>query len=90
MSSVPDGSYRIIYCLGNDWDSQTRCFTRNLEFSSFADHCIFLTTVTRDRLIATTHFMEFRLTLHTVVGGEARTVGIGQEEFLRYEIGELR
>jgi ribosomal protein L37AE/L43A len=80
LQGIPDGVYQVLFVLGEDWDSKTRTFTTNASFSRFDRSLNFVTT----RQTNSTRYTIFKLTLHSVVGGDATTSPINEQEFTDY------
>lgn len=80
LKHVPDGTYQILFVLGQDWDARTRSFTGSKYFAKFDRSLKFMTIQRSDR----TEYTIFQLTLNPVVGGNTTTSRVGQQEFSRY------
>jgi len=77
---VSDGTYKVLFVLGEDWDSKTRSFTKSKSFSEFDKSLNFTTTQRGNRI----QYRAFTITLNPVVGGNATTSGFSETEFDRY------
>ena len=84
LSGVPDGTYKLIFAMGRDWDSRAQTFQQNPSFSMFEDDFAFTTTTERkaDGIYQST--CRFSVTLHPVVGGKARTETITHDYFSQF------
>jgi hypothetical protein len=80
LKKVPDGTYQVLFVLGEDWDSKTRSFTGSKSFAKFDRSLSFTTTQSANRI----QYRVFELTLNPVVGGDATTSRVGEQEFTRY------
>ncbi|GII77325.1 hypothetical protein Sru01_23070 [Sphaerisporangium rufum] len=79
IGGVPDGTYRIYFTGGADWDGKARAFTRDCGFQRFEEPVKF-TTVRTGNLI---RFSTWTLTLQPVAGGNARTAEVDPDGFPR-------
>ena len=86
--AVPDGSYRVIFALGDQLYAGTERFEKPRGFSKFDRPFTFTTATTaRDSEDATyyrTHYTTLEVTLTPVVGGNITTSSISQKEFEHY------
>jgi hypothetical protein len=73
LTGIPDGTYKLFFTLGEDWDSLEAIFTRRRDLSRFDDPFPFTTT-------ATTYTI-WSVTLHPVTGGTADTEPVPEDEF---------
>ena len=80
LKQVPDGTYQVLFVLGEDWDAKTQSLTGSKHFSKFDRSLNFTTTQLSDRI----EYTVFQLTLHPVVGGNATTSSVDEREFTRY------
>jgi hypothetical protein len=69
--NIPAGQYRLMYCSGSDWDLDGDIFR---ELRSCAEFDRLLVFEAAGRAVYT-------VTLHTVVGGNARTTQLSKEAF---------
>jgi predicted nucleic acid-binding Zn ribbon protein len=79
IKHVADGTYRLYFALGRNWDRRLADFSQSVSRSRF-QHLIHYRTV---RTGITTQFSEFHVTLYTVVGGNAPTTAVARESFPR-------
>lgn len=73
IRGIPDGTYRLFFTIGNDWDAKLDRFTRMCEFKRFDDEFVFESagyTIT-----------SWSVTLHPVVGGGAASSEVDPDEF---------
>lgn len=84
LEQIPDGNYHVLFTSGDDWNSQLRSFTRKKSFARFDRFLNFNTTQRTDSSHVNTEYVAFELTLHPVIGGDATTSGISEQEFLKY------
>jgi hypothetical protein len=80
VNQIPDGTYRVIFALGKNWNPKTQSFTQSKSFAKFDKPLNFTTMQLSDRI----QYRVFRITLHPVAGGKARTSGVNEQEFKRY------
>lgn len=76
MQNIGDGSYRLIFAQGTDWDSDTKTFTRDRSYSSFDDSFEFETSDTQ--------YTTYSITLNAVEGGTAETSNVNEDQFDAY------
>jgi hypothetical protein len=84
LDHISDGSYQVLFASGEDWDSLANSFTRSKTFARFDRSLDFTSTQRTDETHYYTEYATFELTLHPVVGGNAKTSGLSEEEFNRY------
>ncbi|GAA3426178.1 hypothetical protein GCM10018953_33610 [Streptosporangium nondiastaticum] len=77
VRGVRDGSYKVYYTLGDDWDSRARTFTRSCAFERFEKALRFRTTYTATQI----SWKNWTLTLNPVVGGNARSRRVKPGDF---------
>ncbi|WP_143590452.1 hypothetical protein [Thermoactinospora rubra] len=77
VRGVRDGSYRVYFTHGVDWDGRLRAFTRQCSFERFDDKVKFKTTYTATRIL----WHDWRITLHAITGGNARTSDVDPGDF---------
>lgn len=80
QEQIPDGTYKVLFVLGKGWNSQTQSFSKGKSFAKFDKPLNYMTT----QLGNGVQYKVFKITLHPVVGGKARTSGINEQEFSRY------
>jgi hypothetical protein len=80
QEQIPDGTYKVLFVLGNGWNAQTQAFTKNKSFAKF-DKLLNFTTM---QVSGGIQYKVFKITLHPVTGGKARTSGVSQREFESY------
>jgi hypothetical protein len=80
QEQIPDGTYKVLFVLGKGWNAQTQSFTKNKSFSKFDKLLNFTTT----QMIGGIQYRVFKITLHPVPSGKARTSGVSQKEFNSY------
>ena len=73
ISGLRDGTYYIYFMTGEDWDNAAGKFTRNVRRSRFEDTLDYATTATQ--------YTTWRVTLHTVTGGNAPTESVSEGAF---------
>ncbi|MFF4415287.1 hypothetical protein ACFYY8_22385 [Streptosporangium sp. NPDC001559] len=77
IKGVRDGTYKVYYTLGVDWDSRARAFSRSCTFEQFGKSVRFRTTRTWSQI----RWTNWTLTLNAVVGGTVRPKHIKPSEF---------
>ena len=77
VSGIRDGTYRVYYTLGVDWDRSARAFSRDCAFERFDDTFKFKTTETATQI----NWVEWAITLHSVRGGTASTSEVNPNDF---------
>jgi hypothetical protein len=80
QEQIPDGNYKVLFVLGNGWNSQTQAFAKNKSFAKFNQ----LLNFTTMQMAGGIQYRVFKITLHPVVGGKAKTSGVSQKEFDGY------
>lgn len=84
LKHVPDGVYQMLFVSGEDWDAKKRTFTRNASFTQFDRSLNFITTRQIKRRGSYTRYTIYKLTLNPVLGGDATTSAINEQEFANY------
>jgi hypothetical protein len=84
LTSIPDGSYSLLYCTGFGWSQQKRDFSRGRHASRHDKNLQFTTQerVEGRQIITSTSVIS--LTLHKVVSGNTTTSEVSLEEFDKY------
>jgi hypothetical protein len=77
VTGVNDGTYKIFFTGGADWDAGARAFTRDCEFQQFEDQLAFRTQRTSTQI----RWSTWKITLQPVAGGTARTSEVAPEDF---------
>jgi hypothetical protein len=77
VSDVSDGGYKLYFTSGVDWDSDARAFSRDCSFQRFQDTMAFRTTRTATHV----RWSTWKITLHAVSGGDARTTGVDPGDY---------
>ncbi len=73
VKGIRDGTYRVYFSQGEDWDSALAKFTRNARLVRFQDTFPYVTTATQYRI--------WRITLYKVAGGTGTTETLGPAQF---------
>ncbi len=73
ISGIRDGTYKLFFMLGEDWDEARGRFTRRARYEVFEDEFPYTTTATTATV--------WSVTLHPVVGGTAATEQLDEGEF---------
>jgi len=73
ITGIRDSTYKLFFMLGEDWDEATGRFTRRVKYEVFEDTFLYTTTATSATI--------WRVTLHPVVGGTARTEDVDPTRF---------
>lgn len=77
ISEIEDGIYSLYFTIGEDWDGGSARFTRKTRYLRFEEPLTFTTTW----IPGGRQYSVWRVTLHGVSGGTARTVTVDTEEF---------
>ncbi len=77
VRGVRDGTYKIYFTHGVDWDGKSKSFTRECSFERFQKSVKFKTTFTSTQIL----WHDWRVTLHAISGGNARTSDVNPEQF---------
>jgi hypothetical protein len=80
QEQIPDGTYKVLFVLGKGWNAQTQSFTKNKRFAKFDKLLNFTTT----QMVGGIQYRVFKITLHPVPSGKAKTSGVSQKEFDGY------
>ena len=80
LKQIPDGTYQVLFVLGEDWDSKAKSFTQSKSFVKFDKSLNFTTTQLNNEI----HYRAFAITLNPVVGGNTTTSTVNEQEFSRY------
>lgn len=80
LEQIPDGTYEVIFVLGEDWDSKAQSFTKSKSFTKFDKSLNFTTTQLGNEI----HYRAFRITLNPVIEGNTTTSRVSEKEFERY------
>ena len=76
IKNITDGTYWLIFSLGNDWNSATKTFNQSTGYSSFADTFDFTTT--------DTEYTTYSVSLNPVEGGTAQLNDVDASRFNQY------
>ncbi|MGI5291804.1 hypothetical protein ACQEVF_52025 [Nonomuraea polychroma] len=77
VRGVRDGNYKIFFTQGVDWDGKNKAFTRECSFERFQKSVTFKTTFTATQI----RWHDWRITLHAISGGNARTAPVDPDDF---------
>ncbi|WP_344473437.1 hypothetical protein [Nonomuraea monospora] len=77
IRGVRDGSYKIYFTRGADWDGKNKAFTRDCSFERFEKNVKFKTTFTATQIL----WHDWRITLHAIAGGNVRTSPVDPDDF---------
>ncbi|MGJ6961975.1 hypothetical protein ACSDR0_08665 [Streptosporangium sp. G11] len=77
IRGVRDGSYKIYYTLGEDWDAKARTFTRSCSFEQFGKSVRFRTINTATQI----RWTDWTITLHAVSGGTVKPKKVKPGDF---------
>ncbi len=77
ITAIRDGTFLIYVAQGEDWDSATARFTRQASYFRFEEPMSFVTKDTQNGQ----EYSTFRITLYSVVGGNAPTLPIDESQF---------
>ncbi|HEU5159321.1 MAG TPA: hypothetical protein VFU43_20160 [Streptosporangiaceae bacterium] len=77
VTGINDGTYKVFYVRGTDWDDKARWFARECEFQRFDDTFKFRTITTATQI----RWDTWEITLHPVVGGKASTSDVDPGDY---------
>ncbi|MEU8201026.1 hypothetical protein [Streptosporangium sp. NPDC049046] len=77
IQGVRDGSYKIYYTLGEDWDAKAKTFTRSCDFEQFGKSVRFRTVNTGTQI----RWTNWTITLHAVTGGTVKPKKVKPGDF---------
>lgn len=80
LKQIPDGTYEVLFMLGEDWDSKAQSFTKSKSFTKFDKSLNFTTTQLSNEI----RYKAFRITLNPVIEGNTTTSRVSEKEFERY------
>lgn len=81
ISKISDGEYELFFAHGRDWDKETKKFLVNNSCSKFEDKFNFTTEKEYQSDGIHTRYHTFKITLHPVIGGSAKTDTVSENEF---------
>lgn len=84
VAKIPDGTYRLLFALGKGWSEERQKFKESRGAQEFEKNATFTTTERQDGDTIYRYSSVMRVTLHPVVGGNAKTAGISEAEFAKY------
>ncbi len=84
VQNVPDGHYLIFFALAKAIDGVSGRLSEDAHASRFEKAVLFSTASRLDETTIKTTTTRYSLTLHPVIGGDARTKDVTIEEFNRY------
>lgn len=82
INKISDGSYRVLYSSGSDWNGNG--FTQNQNYSVFDDALDFETTTYSDSEYIHTKYTTYTLTLDPQIDGNAKTDSVDSNTFNAY------
>ncbi|WP_214103025.1 hypothetical protein [Acrocarpospora catenulata] len=77
ITNIKDGSYRVYFTTGTDYDSKKRAFTRGCDFVKFDDPVRFRTTYSGSAI----RWVDWTLTITPVDGGNAKFSEVDPDDF---------
>jgi hypothetical protein len=81
---IADGTYQLIFAFGDRVYAGTDRFESPSGFFKFDNSLSFATTYTADTVYYYKNYTKLSVTLHTVLGGNAKTSSISRSDFERY------
>ena len=84
IKKICDGTYKLLFNIGQDWDKINKRFTVNNSYSKFRKLYNFETHEQTYYDKIETKYSTFEITLHSVIGGSAKTDNIDPKEFENY------
>jgi len=73
LKGIQEGTYRVYFSMGSEWDGTQLQFTQNVKYERFEDILEFKITASS--------YTTYKITLHPVVGGTAATEYLDSNEF---------
>ncbi|WP_052672516.1 hypothetical protein [Aliterella atlantica] len=80
LDQIPDGTYQVLFVLGEGWNPNAQSFKKNKRFAKFDKLLNFTTTQLSNEI----RYRAFRITLNPVVSGNTTTSRVNEREFDRY------
>jgi hypothetical protein len=77
VSGIRDGSYKVFFTGGVDWDGKARRFARECAFQQFDEKLAFRTTSTATEI----RWSTWEISLQPVAGGTARTSDVDPGDY---------
>jgi hypothetical protein len=77
VTGVADGTYKVFFTGGNDWDGSARRFARKCAFQQFDDKLTFRTTRTATEI----RWSTWSISLQPVLGGTASTSDVDPNDY---------
>ena len=84
ISEISDGVYDLYFAHGRDWDKESQKFLVNNSYSKFEDNFDFTTKNEYQSDGVNRIYTTFKITLHPVVGGSAKTDTVSENEFSQF------
>lgn len=84
FTGIPDGTYRVMFCVGFGWDDKTHDFRRGREATEYSNPLNYVTRVVDTDRQRTTYFDRMSLTLNKTENGNTSTTNISPEAFDRF------
>ncbi len=81
LKNIPNGTYRLRYMVGRDWNELKHCFNRDVKGSEFDKSLEYTTENRRECSRNYTQYHTMAVTLHRVPEGTAKTHVISEQEF---------
>jgi hypothetical protein len=73
ITRIPDGTYKLFFMVGEDWDGVAGKFTRQVQYWVFEDTLLYKTTSTQNTI--------WSVTVDAFVGGTANTNSVDPSQF---------
>lgn len=84
ISEISDGVYDLYFAHGRDWDKESQKFLVNNSYSKFEDNFDFTTRNEYQSDGVKRIYTVFEITLHSVLGGSAKTDRVSENEFSQF------
>ncbi len=84
IQNISDGTYRLAFEFGSNWDTEQEKFLVDPNAESFDDTFIFTTTVSENGNYTDREYTRFKITLNPVINGKATTSPLDPSEFDKY------
>ena len=84
LLGIPNGNYRLLFGIGEDWDNTKGSFLRLRGISEFSERLLFETRKKYEGGDVYQEYTVLQMTLHSVPDGNARTHTVSSAEFEKY------
>jgi hypothetical protein len=85
ISGIPDGRYKVLFALGHGWSNELNAFQDSYGYSAFKEDFIFKALLERNGAYQQWSYDKCSITLNPVIGGNAKTEKLNENEFTKYQ-----